>query len=191
MARQQQEVLHSAARITGIDLDWDGLCRHPGIRDRVFGNLEKLPFAAGSFDVVSANMVVEHLERPEQTAAEIHRVLSPGGLFVFHTPNLYHWAILPARLTPDGMKKRIVRFLEGRSEEDVFRTHYRMNSAKDVRRIASVSGFEVSELKQVSGSATLAALGWAAFPELIYIRMLRANKLGTFRSNLVGVLRKR
>jgi SAM-dependent methyltransferase len=190
MKVEQTQALGSAGRITGIDLDWEGLRKHPGIRDKVFGDLQRLPFAAGSFDVVSANMVVEHLEDPERILAEIKRVLTPGGVFLFHTPNLYHWGIVLARCVPDKLKKAIIGFLENRREEDVFPTHYRMNSAAVIRRLAKRSGFDVAVLKLVSGSATLAALGWGAIPELTYIRLIRAEKLAGLRSNLVVVLRK-
>ena len=190
MRDEQARVLRSAGRITGIDLDWEGLRKHPGIRDKVFGDLQRLPFAAGSFDVVSANMVVEHLKEPEWILAEIKRVLMPGGAFVFHTPNLYHWGIVLARCVPDKVKKALIGFLENRREEDVFPTHYQLNSAAAVKNAAEQSGFDLAELKLVSGSATLAALGWGAIPELVYIRFIQRENLEGLRSNLVVVLRK-
>lgn len=39
-----------------------------------------LPFADGHFDAVVAKDILEHLQRPWQTAAELHRVLRPGGI---------------------------------------------------------------------------------------------------------------
>lgn len=44
-----------------------------------------LPFADGSFDVVCAMDLIEHVEDPSRLVAEASRVLSPGGLFFFHT----------------------------------------------------------------------------------------------------------
>ena len=46
-----------------------------------------LPFGRGSFDVVCAMDLLEHVEDPERVIAEASRVLVPGGLFVFHTFN--------------------------------------------------------------------------------------------------------
>lgn len=49
---------------------------------------EALPtFDAASLDVVVALHVVEHLARPADTIREVARVLAPGGLWLFATPN--------------------------------------------------------------------------------------------------------
>jgi SAM-dependent methyltransferase len=39
-----------------------------------------LPFGDGSFDAVVAKDILEHLQQPARTVAEIRRVLRPGGL---------------------------------------------------------------------------------------------------------------
>ena len=48
---------------------------------------ESLPWPAASFDIVVADSVIEHLERPDLALAEIHRVLRPGGVFAAWSPN--------------------------------------------------------------------------------------------------------
>jgi len=57
-----------------------GLARrlHPGVEFRV-ADAHALPFEDASFDAVVGNFVVLHLGRPEQAAAELARVLAPGG----------------------------------------------------------------------------------------------------------------
>ena len=59
--------------------------RFPGIDFKV-ADAESLPFIDSSFDVVVGAYVVHHLARPEVAFREIHRVLSPGGRFVFVIP---------------------------------------------------------------------------------------------------------
>lgn len=49
-----------------------------------------LPFADQSFDAVYAIEVFEHLGRPYEAMAEIHRILKPGGQLVFSVPNVLH-----------------------------------------------------------------------------------------------------
>jgi 2-polyprenyl-3-methyl-5-hydroxy-6-metoxy-1,4-benzoquinol methylase len=45
------------------------------------------PFAAEDFAVVVALHLVEHLPNPQHSIAEVWRILRPGGLFLFATPN--------------------------------------------------------------------------------------------------------
>jgi ubiquinone/menaquinone biosynthesis C-methylase UbiE len=46
-----------------------------------------LPFAAGDFDVVFSHALLEHLPRPLDALAEMHRVLRPGGLVALRVPD--------------------------------------------------------------------------------------------------------
>jgi len=48
---------------------------------------EQLPFGDRTFDIVTCVDVLEHVDSPSQTLAEIGRVLKPGGLFCFDTIN--------------------------------------------------------------------------------------------------------
>lgn len=47
----------------------------------------ELPFSEGTFDVVCAMSLLEHVEKPALVVAEASRVLKKGGLFFFHTLN--------------------------------------------------------------------------------------------------------
>lgn len=49
----------------------------------VAGDAENLPFAADSFDLVLSTSTFQWLNELEKSFAEIHRVLAPGGGFVF------------------------------------------------------------------------------------------------------------
>jgi len=54
------------------------------------GSLESRNYPAGSFDAVVAIHVIEHLQNPLRTFAEIHRILRPGGMFIGVTPCVSH-----------------------------------------------------------------------------------------------------
>jgi SAM-dependent methyltransferase len=51
-------------------------------------NLERLPYAEQSFDIVTCSEVIEHLENYRDLLRQVHRILKPGGLFVITTPNV-------------------------------------------------------------------------------------------------------
>jgi ubiquinone/menaquinone biosynthesis C-methylase UbiE len=70
------------ARAAGVDLA-EGMVdaareAHPELEIRR-GDAEHLPFEAGSFDAVTAAFVINHLPHAERGAAELRRVLVPGG----------------------------------------------------------------------------------------------------------------
>ena len=50
-----------------------------------------VPFADGSFDVVHANQVIEHVSSVDRFAREVHRILAPGGVLVLSTENGSSW----------------------------------------------------------------------------------------------------
>lgn len=174
----------------GIDLDFPSLRQNQYLRDRVMGSLEHLPFSSASFDVVTCNWVVEHLEAPAAVLAEIKRVLRPGGRFLFHTPNRKAPSLRIAAHTPERLKAPLVWILEQRRPEDVFRTYYRMNTAEDIRRLAADAELQVERLEQLSSVAVTAVLGPLAIPELFFLRMLQSERRSGLRSNILAVLRK-
>lgn len=54
------------------------------------GDAEHLPFADGTFDVVTMLDVLEHVRDDRQALREVHRVLRPHGAFVFSVPAYQH-----------------------------------------------------------------------------------------------------
>jgi len=62
------------------------LCRRRTRARLVRGDAEQLPFADGTFDLVTALDVMEHLDRDEAAVKEMARVLRPGGLAVLTVP---------------------------------------------------------------------------------------------------------
>ncbi len=64
----------------------------PGSFHPVRGQLERLPFAEGTFDAVVAADVLEHVPDLPAAVGEIARVLAPGGSLAFDTINRTFWA---------------------------------------------------------------------------------------------------
>jgi ubiquinone/menaquinone biosynthesis C-methylase UbiE len=65
------------------------------------GALEALPFADGSFDLLVAFEVIEHLERWQEMLAEARRVLSPSGVLLVSTPNKTYYSEMRAAAGPN------------------------------------------------------------------------------------------
>ncbi len=83
---REQEMI-SRANVVGIDPDREAINRHRSITKRTVGCIERLPFDGASFDLVTANVVMEHVKYPALALSEIYSVLRPGGIFVFRTPS--------------------------------------------------------------------------------------------------------
>jgi SAM-dependent methyltransferase len=130
-----------AKRLIGIDLvEFD-----PDISgvELINGDLGHINVDSGSVDIVMSRSVMEHVSDPASVYAEIHRVLRPGGHFVFLTPNLLDYASIIAKWVPNRLHPWIVSRTEGRAPEDVFPVCYRTNTRGAVYRWAHATGFEV------------------------------------------------
>jgi SAM-dependent methyltransferase len=95
------------------------------------GTLESAGFDTASFDAVFAWMVIEHLPDPRATLEEIHRLVVPGGWFVFSVPNLGCWE-------PRVFGRYWLGF-------DVPR-HLQYFTPRSLRRLLSASGFAVERI---------------------------------------------
>ncbi len=97
-----------------------------------------LPLEDSSFDMVVADYVLEHVNKEDarELAADVMRVLKPGGWFAARTPNKWGIIGIGARSIPNSLHVRILNRLQpGRKAEDVFPTRYSMNTKKDLRRL--------------------------------------------------------
>lgn len=84
-------VLHQRGyRSSGVDLSPSLLAiaraKFSGI-EFLEGDIERLPFADASFDGVLLSGVLHHLPERSRCAAEVFRILRPGGKFVAFDPN--------------------------------------------------------------------------------------------------------
>jgi len=190
MTADQNRLLERTEMAVGIDLDLPALKAHPGLRNRIYGDLTHIPLRDQTFDVITANMVVEHLDRPEMVFREVRRLLRPGGLFVFHTTNARNPFLAAAARIPQGLKNRIVYLFEHRKAEDVFPTRYRANQPGDIRALAASTGFACRDVKLVSSSAFTQMLGPLVVLELFYIRLLRRKRFEHLRTNIICILEK-
>ncbi len=190
-ADAERQLIGKCRSIVGIDYSLESLKNHRNIQQRVRGDVTNLSFRDGSFDLVTANMVVEHLDNPSRQFQEINRVLRPGGVFIFHTPNTLGHATVMARLVPGPIKDKMAFVLDGRKEEDVFETHYKANTPNQIAGIAAESGFDVIKTRMLVSDAIFAVVPPLAVLELMWIRALMTRPLKRLRTTIISVLKKR
>jgi ubiquinone/menaquinone biosynthesis C-methylase UbiE len=187
---EERQLVSRCGMIVGMDYDLPSLQKHRSVSLRVRGHIDSLPFKDSHFDLVTANMVVEHLADPALQFREIHRILKPGGVFLFHTPNARGYPTLINKMVPEGLKHKLIYILDGRQEDDVFETHYSANTQRDVSELAESTGFDVANFRLTVSDAVCALIPPIAIPELIYLRLLMTERLKNWRTNLIAVLRK-
>ncbi len=139
-----EQLAHPLEQVVGVDPDVASLREH-----RLVGKLPltaglsgELPFVDGCFDMVFASWVLEHVMEPRKVLGEVGRVLRPGGVFVFITPNKRHPLIGLNRLINrfSTLQGRLVRRFYGRETADTFPAYYRINTSAEVRQLAAELG---------------------------------------------------
>jgi SAM-dependent methyltransferase len=91
------ELARTASWAIGIDRAPEAIAyagehyRGPNLRFQT-ASCEAVPFPDGTFDLLVAFEVIEHLENWKGLLGEARRLLAPGGLFVVSTPNRVYYA---------------------------------------------------------------------------------------------------
>jgi SAM-dependent methyltransferase len=190
MTRQEEELIGRSGHLVGIDPEEAAVRANASISGGAVAFGGGLPFRDQSFDLVTANMVAEHLEDPEEDLREIYRVLKPGGKFVFITPNRRGYLVRLASPIPQGLRGLLVRLVEERASDDHFETHYRLNTVEDVETVGAQVGFEVEECRLVLSAAEFARFPPIALVELAWLRALSSDLLARWRPALLPVLQR-
>ncbi len=138
----------NVSKAVGIDLAPEYTSRNETVDEIKYGHLSEIPYPTGSFEIVTSLWVLEHLEEPGKVFREIYRVLKPGGVFIFATPNKESLLLRVKRLVGNKWFINLInKVFYGRKSEDVFLTFYRANSPKEVRKLLGEAGFREVKLQ--------------------------------------------
>ncbi|MEA2173244.1 MAG: hypothetical protein QOD00_836 [Blastocatellia bacterium] len=153
------ELLAQYGDAEGVDISADALafCRARGLEKVRLGAAETLPYEDGSFDLVTALDVVEHLDDDVAGLREMRRVLRPGGRALLFVPAfMFLWGV----------------------QDDVSH-HRRRYTLKNLGRAVREAGFEVER-------ATYANISFFA-PILAGRALMRATGLRPASENNINV----
>jgi SAM-dependent methyltransferase len=107
----------------GVDISKDALafCRERGLDKVKLGAGEELPYEDGTFDLVTALDVVEHMDDDLAGLREMRRVLRPGGRVLLFVPAfMFLWGL-----------------------QDDVSNHRRRYRLSELRRVLEEAGFEI------------------------------------------------
>jgi SAM-dependent methyltransferase len=192
---EEKDLVAKVRLVVGCDAFMDSLRRHRSLQNLVCCNIDSLPFRDRSFDLLTINMVAEHLINPKQTLSEFARVLDNDGLLVVHTPNAESYEVQLIRLgwkiVPKSLGLKLVRFLEHREPVDVFPTFYRANTRSDLRRLIPELGLTEVEFQLIEGRPFFYFLAPLSILEILFARFLRLiRKPEVSSANFLGVYRR-
>lgn len=198
MDDQLNSELPRRARLTiGCDRD-PYLQKHSSIDHLVLCDAAALPFRDGVFNLVTASMVAEHLEKPEAVFAEVARISQPAGAFVVFTPNRLNYAMVVASLTPFWFhlfwKQVSHYFARGewrRFDDDLFPTFYRANTRKRLRRLMADATFDEGRLDSLSLAHSFGFIPPLYALSLLFERLVDRLGLDALKADLLGVFVKR
>jgi ubiquinone/menaquinone biosynthesis C-methylase UbiE len=129
-----------AGAVTGADVADAALRRargrHPGLALQRVPFDGPLPFGDGSFDVVWASEVIEHIADTAQFLSEIRRVLAPGGRLLVTTPNHERLRLLLHGIEPYS---------------EPLGDHLHLYTARSLRTVLDDLGFVQVEVRQAAG----------------------------------------
>ena len=122
------EISKSAANVTGLDISADAIdyvrqaYTQPNMRF-LRASAAAIPVRSGSFDLVVAFEVIEHIEEWRQLLAEVRRVLAPGGQLVVSTPNKSYYAESRKLSGPNPFHEHEFEFAEFKAALEEFFPH--------------------------------------------------------------------
>lgn len=153
-----------------------------------------VPCPDGAYGACVSNFVLEHVEDPVQHLSEVRRVLKPGGVYVFRTPNRWHYVSLVAQVTPHWFHSLVsnrLRALPPGSPEP-YPTFHRLNSREDILQGARRSLLEVEALRLIEKEPSYGLASRPLFLSMVaYERVVNSwGGLDGLRSSILGVLVK-
>lgn len=126
--RHSYEALRRGARVTAFDLDevelkgvedmfgameLEGEVPPGGTGEVTVGTILDLPYEDGTFDVVLASEILEHVPEDVQAIGELERILAPGGMLAVTVPRFgpeaVCWALSDEYHANEGGHIRIYR----------------------------------------------------------------------------------
>jgi len=143
----------------GVDISPDALefCHQRGLDNVRLGSAEEIPYADGSFDLVTALDVVEHLDDDLAGLREMRRVLKPDGrIFLFVPTFMFLWGV-----------------------QDDVSNHRRRYRLSDLRRTVEQAGFEIERTTYANITFFL--------PILLIRMLMRLTGLRTESENSINV----
>tara|TARA_B100001063_G_scaffold217598_1_gene220377 strand:+ start:2385 stop:3068 length:684 start_codon:yes stop_codon:yes gene_type:complete len=117
--------------VVGADID-DVVLTNPTNDENYIINDDWIEKNRESFDLISADYVLEHIKDHEKFFFNINILLKKGGYFLARTPHKYSYVAIGSRMIPRWLHSyTLKRAQPQRKNIDVFRAYYKINTLSD------------------------------------------------------------
>jgi SAM-dependent methyltransferase len=191
-SNRSSDYLATLGELHGLDIDSEVLSNKALTTASVIKDRLPFPFRDSLFDACASDFVCEHLADPRCHLEEIWRVLKPGGVYLFRTPNKFHYVAIVSAWTPHSFHLKIANRLSLSDGHDPYPTYYRFNSRAKISQLAREVGFEVDYLKTTEWEPSYGMSSRFLFLLFtMYERFVNSSAFfSDLRANLFVVLRK-
>jgi SAM-dependent methyltransferase len=192
-SNQTSRFLASLGPLTGVDPSHEVL-ENDALTEAKVSAGSILPFSDQAFDLCVSNFVLEHVEDPQTHFRQVARVLAPGGIYCFRTPNLWHYVAFVSRVSPHAFHLKYANRLRDREAgaHDPYPTFYRSNTRRDIKHLSREARLKILELRMIEKEPSYAkSSAFLFWPLLCYERAVNSHPtFEGFRANILGVLAK-
>jgi Methylase involved in ubiquinone/menaquinone biosynthesis len=188
------DFLGTLGQLHGVDVS-DEVRGNRAVRFAHVYDGTELPFADSTFDVCVSNYVLEHVADPGRHFKEVRRVLKPGGVYLFRTPNFWYYVSLISAVVPHRIHTAVANRLRslGPESHEPWPTFYRANSTRALRREGADASLDLETCELIEREPSYGrASALLFFPMMVWERTLNATTfLAGLRANILGVMRRR
>jgi SAM-dependent methyltransferase len=172
----------AGAEVYEVDAEWEAVAicdakrRHEGAGGTVLGAAERLPFRAGSFDLVHCFSTLEHVAGVAAAVREMVRVLAPRGAAYVHTPSVLacyesHYKLFWPPLMPRPLARGYLRL---RGRPTAFLDGLRLLTPRRLEGLFRAAGARVTRIS--SAGMVLRESGSPLWPLVrVYYRLFRVD----------------
>ena len=142
------------------------------------------------FDIVTARMVLEHVQNPPAFLDSIYHHLKPNGVFIAYTVNLWSFVTCTSRLVPDALHNPIKRLFWGTDAKDTFPTAYKLNTRRALYDATKQAKMDEEFFAYIDDCSILSGFRTLGTLELLAWNVMRFGKIKYPERNIVSVYRK-
>ena len=133
--REVRTLRDTGKTVIGIDVD-DAVLNNPTNDENYIISDKWVEKNRESFDLISADFVLEHIKDYKKFFFNINKLLKQDGYFCARTPHKYSYVALGSRIIPDWLHPYTLKKAQPkRKDKDVFKAYYNINTISAANRL--------------------------------------------------------